>query len=181
MRFLNYIWLEADTMEDIQLIIYIILAVAYFILVQWRKAFKSPGKERPNPNRENRGKKVQQPQRPVTSFEDILRELQPKAEQAKQKGREAMEKAKERLPQPTPVVEAPKYKSLETLPGKAVSLEKSLEAQKAAARAREAQQPGYDVYERKQRKSVSRYARMLQNPASARDAVVLAEIFNRKY
>ena len=167
-------------MDDFKIILYILAAVAYFVLTQWRKAFKSPGnnEELPTPER----KRVEQdfPDKPFTSFEDILRELQPKAEKGKAVIEAAREEAKENIPPLAPVA-APekKYRNYEEMPVKALSWEKRAEAIEAAKRSQE-RKPVFEAYE-KEEKLKNPYARLLKNPATVRDAVILTEILNRKY
>ena len=170
-------------MDDIQFILYILAAVAYFLFMQWRKAFQTPSEqeEEEQPQR-RRPQQPQQPQRPVTSFEDILRELQPKAEKARAEFETAKEKVKETV-LPVIIAEeaAPKYKNYDQMPPKALSWEKKLEAKEAQKRAQERRQPVFKAYAQEQHVPESRYARMLRNPATVKDAFILSEIFRRKY
>lgn len=165
-------------MDDLMIILFILATAAYFVLTQWRKAFKSPGKdeaELPAPQR----RRVDQefPEKPFTSFEDILRELQPKAEKVKA----VIEAAKDNIPPLAPVA-APekKYRSYEEMPVKALSWEKRAEAIEAAKRSQERRRPVFEAYE-KGEKLRNPYARLLKNPATVRDAVILTEILNRRY
>ena len=167
-------------MDDIQFILYILAAVAYFLFMQWRKAFQTPNEREDEEQRQpNRPK---QPQRPATSFEDILRDLQPKAEKARAEFETAKEKVKETLP-PVVIAEevAPKYKSYENKAPKILSWEKKLEAKEAQKRAQERRQPVFTAYAQEQHVPESRYARMLRNPTTVKDAFILSEIFRRKY
>lgn len=174
------------TMEDLQIIIYILAAVAYFIITQWRKAF-SGGDE--DVDVEPRRPRQQQPPKPVTSFEDILRELQPKLDQANRKGQEVVQQTKERtreIVQPAPAMapaEAParKYKNYDEVAPKALSWEKRAEAIEAAKQSKLREQKSVREAEPARATRTNRYKEMLRNPASARDAVILSEIFNRRY
>ncbi|RIJ41582.1 hypothetical protein [Pontibacter oryzae] len=167
-------------MDDYKIIIYILAAAAYFLITQWRKAFKSDTDTDERPPREQQTYR-EQPPRPVTSFEDILREMQPKAKRATQ---EARERVQEAVTQTIPTVAATttqsKYKSYEGPAPKVLSWEKPAEALEAAKRSRLHREKSFDAYERKRRVS-SKYAEILKNPTTARDAVILSEIFNRKY
>lgn len=175
------------TMEDLQIIIYILAAVAYFIITQWRKAFSGGDEDvdveprRPRPQ--------QQPPKPVTSFEDILRELQPKLDQANRQGQEVVQQTKERtreIVQTAPAMvpaEAParKYKNYDEVAPKALSWEKRAEAIEAAKQSKLREQKSIREAEPARVTRTNRYKEMLRNPASARDAVILSEIFNRRY
>lgn len=131
----------------------------------------------------------QQPPKPVTSFEDILRELQPKVEQAKQEGQQVVRQASERsevstqnLPQTaTAAKPAPKYRNYENSTPKVLSWEKRAEAIEAAKNSKFLNQDLSSIPSQKTERVTNKYAKMLRNPASARDAVILSEIFNRKY
>lgn len=173
-------------MDDFKIIIYILAAAAYFLLTQWRKAFKGGEDEEADvePRRQHR-----QPAKPVTSFEDILRELQPKVEQARRQGQEVVQQGEERakelvkpvIAKAETVLEAPvKYKSYETMAPRVLSWEKKAEAIEAAKNAALLRQESFKAYDR-ERPQANRYAALLRNPASAREAFVLSEIFKRKY
>lgn len=170
-------------MEDYMIILYAVAAVIYFIFVQWRKAFNSPSDdadvEVPPPER-----RPQQPNRPPTSFEDILRELQPKVERAEERGKSIVENAKEQARQVAgplaPAAEVPsKYRNYDMEVPKVMSWEKKA-AERQAARQSELIRERLFKAE-KQVVKQSRYAKLLQNPNAAREAFVLTEIFKRKY
>ena len=171
-------------MEDFKLILYVLAAVAYFIFMQWRKAFNAPKEEDEAPRGQGRG--AQAPARPATSFEDILRELQPKLERAEAKGKAVVERPRELagpVGAPFPPVAAPVVKNYEapTPDAKVLSWEQPSEARIAAKLLEERRTKNhFTSYERKQT-AVNKYATLLRNPASAREAFVLTEIFNRKY
>lgn len=169
-------------MDDFKILIYILAAVAYFLFSQWRKAFKGGGEaedeeysepRRPHPR--------QQPPKPVTSFEDILRELQPRMEQARQQGQEVVQEVNVPPAMPPLAEAAPKYKSYENITPKVLSWEKKAEAIEAAKKSKQRRQESFKAYEQETKPAVSRYAEILRNPTTARDAVILSEIFNRKY
>ena len=172
-------------MEDFTIILYALAAVAYFIFTQWRKAFNSPSEDADVEVPEQERRPPPQPNRPATSFEDILRELQPKMERAEERGKSVVEKAKEQARQvaaPMVPAEAPasKYKNYEGTAPKALSWEKPAEARQAARQSEELrkrlfQQDVDQVAEK------SKYAAMVQSPESVREAFVLSEIFKRKY
>lgn len=168
-------------MDDIQIILYILAAVAYFLFMQWRKAFQAPAdqdKEHPQPKRPQ----PQQPQRPATTFEDILRELQPKVEQRKAEFENAKEVVREEVtPLETIRQQMPTYKSYEQLPPKVLSWEKAADAKEALMRSKERRQPVFKAYTQEREEPINRYAKMLRNPATVKDAFILSEIFKRKY
>ncbi|WP_114783410.1 hypothetical protein [Botryobacter ruber] len=182
-------------MEDLKVILYILAAVAFFLYNTWRKAFKDkeeemppevPSKRKPASQpqppkpQQHRQQAPQRPAAPSTSLEDILRELQPKAERAKEQARPVVEKVKEKVPSPPPPRPA---KSYEVAAEEALSLENPEEAREAMRRAQRrqiAQHEAFEAYKASARQK-SKYAAMLQNPQTARDAFVLSEIFQRKY
>jgi len=174
-------------MEDFKLILYVLAAVAYFVFMQWRKAFNAPKEDEDAPPR-GQGRAAQAPARPATSFEDILRELQPKMERAETKGKAVAERTKELAgPAGTPftpvAAAAPVVKNYEVpVPGvKVLSWEKPSEARLAAKLLEEQRiRNRFNSYERRQT-TENRYATLLKNPTSAREAFVLTEIFKRKY
>ncbi|GAB3531573.1 hypothetical protein GCM10027443_14060 [Pontibacter brevis] len=171
-------------MEDYMIILYALAAVVYFIYMQWRKAFNSPSEDADVdvPKQEGR---PQSPNRPATSFEDILRELQPKMERAGEKGKSVVENAKEQARQVTgpiapPATEAvPKYRNYETEAPKFMSWEKKAEERQAARQSEEVRKRLFQA-EAEQAKE-TKYAKLLRNPNAAREAFVLTEIFKRKY
>lgn len=170
-------------MDDYKIIIYILAAAAYFLITQWRKAFKSDADTDERPPREQQTYR-EQPPRPVTSFEDILREMQPQAQKATQEAKERVQEAVTQTLSPVTSQAATatqrKYKSYEGPAPKALSWEKPAEALEAAKRSKLHREKSYDGYEKKQQAS-SKYAKLLKNPSTAREAVILSEIFNRKY
>ncbi|MEJ8802257.1 hypothetical protein [Pontibacter sp. H249] len=171
-------------MEDFKIILYILAAVAYFLFTQWRKAFSAPEQEeeeRPKPKRVQQ-QQPQQPPRPVTSFEDILRELQPKMEQDRAEPIPAREFAREVTPAPlaTATESTTKYKSYEQAAPKILSWEKKAEAIEAQKRSMERRQPVFKAYNQ-EKAPESRYAKLLRNPTTVKDAVILTEILKRKF
>ncbi|WP_242928056.1 hypothetical protein [Pontibacter vulgaris] len=163
-------------MEDYKLLLYILAAVAYFLFSAWRKAFKGSGEVMP-PNQQPAKEKEMpvKPLRPIaprTSFEDILRELQPKLERAKEQEAATLEEYKPR--QPKPVV------NYETITPKAISLEEPADRSVADKKMQESRREAFKPYAIKQQQ-VSPYAKLLRNPNTAREAFILSEIFQRKY
>jgi type IV secretory pathway VirB10-like protein len=172
-------------MEDFKLILYILAAVAYFIFMQWRKAFTAPKDDAEvEPGKQER--RPQAPARPVTSFEDILRELQPKMEQAEAKEKAVREKTRE-LPKPLAVPsaavpeKAPKFRSYEDVAPKALSWEKPAEARQMARQAEERHRKLQVLDTSAKAVKNNKYAELLHHPASVRDAIILTEIFNKKF
>ncbi|WP_162053936.1 hypothetical protein [Pontibacter pamirensis] len=170
-------------MEDYYIILYALAAVIYFIFMQWRKAFNSPSDDADVevPPQERR---PQQPNRPPISFEDILRELQPKMERAEERGKSIVENAKEKAQQVAgpvaPAPEAPpKYRNYETEVPMVMSWERKAAEREAARQSEEIRQRLFKAETEQVKKS--KYAKLLQNPTTARDAFVLTEIFKRKY
>ncbi|GHA58523.1 hypothetical protein [Pontibacter akesuensis] len=171
-------------MEDYKIILYILAAVAYFVITQWRKAFKSPNKREDQVENLPRPKQQARPAQPVTSFEDILRELQPKAEQAKETVKPMVKQAQEFVQEkvlPPLAPAANKYNTYEDKPARALSWEKPAEAMEAAKQSRLRQKIAFAPSDVGRVVKPNRYAEMLSKPGSARDAFVLSEIFNRKY
>jgi hypothetical protein len=163
-------------MEDFKVIFYVLLAVGYFLFSFFRKYFKEdhsqpknfrdenePPVQRPNPR----------PAVPVTSFEDILRELQPKVEKAK-----AIEaKTLEQTIVPVGNAGPPKVSAYEHQAPEAVSLE-----QLVPKRAPIQRHASFEPYAIKPTTTLRKFdPSILRNPATARDAFILSEIFNRKF
>lgn len=179
------------SMEDFKVILYVLLAVGYFLYTVWRKAFKAaddttppdqvPHKDPQRPAAPPRPM-PQQPMQPRTSMEDILRELQPKAERAREQAREVVEKAKVPF-QPLPVPEKMTYNTMEYVPLKprVLSWEKPAEARELAKNSWEIRNRRNESVKIKVKPAPNRYAELLRNPNGARDAVILAEIFKRKF
>ncbi|RDV14848.1 hypothetical protein DXT99_12865 [Pontibacter diazotrophicus] len=171
-------------MEDYHIILYALAAVIYFIFQQWRKAFNSPSDDADVevPPQERR---PQQPNRPPTSFEDILRELQPKVERAEERGKSIVENAKEQAkqvagPVAPPAAEAPpKYRNYDMEVPKVMSWERKAAERQAARQSEEIRERLFKAEQ--QVVKPSKYAKLLKNPATVRDAFVLTEIFKRKY
>jgi len=169
-------------MEDVKIILYVLAAVAYFVFMQWRKAFNSP-KDDVDAEPRTPERRPQYPAKPVTSFEDILRELQPKLEQAEARGKAVVDRSKETAQQmAAPVAgKSTKVISYEDAAPQALSWEKPEEALQAAMHSKQRRvvnKPGTLL---KQTKKENHYASLLHNPSAAREAFILAEIFNRKY
>lgn len=165
-------------MEDFKVIFYILLAIGYFIFNFYRKNFKEDNSQ-PKKFRDENEPPVQRPQQrapvPVTSFEDILRELQPKMEQAKTTARTIVE-PKRPVPQMA-TVEAPVARSYEAPRREPISLE----AQQPKRRTIDRQAAFEPYVQRKSTVLRSFDPSILRNPQTARDAFILSEIFNRRY
>ncbi len=163
-------------MEDYKLLLYILAAVAYFLFSAWRKAFKATDEEaeaKPQPMKEKKlPPKPVTPAAPSTSFEDILRELQPKLERAKEQAQTIREQIKPE--QANPVI------SYEAVKPKAVSLEEAANSRESTRRMEELRKQNFKPYAIQQ-PEVSPYAKLLRNPNSVREAFILSEIFQRKY
>ncbi|MFD2244979.1 hypothetical protein [Pontibacter ruber] len=170
-------------MEDFKIILYILAAVAYFLFNAWRKAFKGNNEAAPPAEQRPRQRSVaQQPVRPVpqrpavppTSFEDILRELQPKLERAREEARTITE-SPVREAKPEPILS--KYE----IPQRTLSLENPVEAKEATKRAQLRRIPEFEAYVQKPVVAENKYAALLRNPATVRDAVILSEILKPKF
>jgi len=174
-------------MEDFKLILYVLAAVAYFIFMQWRKAFNAPDEEADvEPRKQER--RAPFPTKPATSFEDILRELQPKLDKAEAQGKAVTERAKEQArsletPPPTYIEKRPVVKNYEDLvrSPRALSWENPADARLAKRLSEGRQISGNFINYDKKAAVQNKYASLLRNPASVRDAVVLKEILTRKY
>ncbi|MBB6610313.1 hypothetical protein H7F15_04615 [Pontibacter sp. Tf4] len=161
-------------MEDFKVIFYILLAIGYFIFNFFRKNFKEDNSQ-PKKFRDENAPPVQRPQQrppvPVTSFEDILRELQPKVEQARTTAKTIVE--------PKQPVHEPAYNvsRFEHTQPEAVSLERTIRK-----RAEIANHDAFKAYSLKPTTTLNRFdPSILRNPQTARDAFILSEIFNRRY
>lgn len=184
-------------MEDLKPILYVLAAVAYFVYSFWRKAFKDnpevkPPDELPEQNRKPAARpRPQLPHGPPTSFEDILRELQPKLDKAKEQGRTTVDTMKEKvkpMPAPTPTparsyeVTNPAAHSLEA-PLEVIQARRKAEDAKRKADRLAAREAAFGIPEAPAPKPVSsghRIVALLRNPQSVRDAVILSEVLQRK-
>ena len=171
-------------MDDYKIILYILAAVAYFLFNAWRKAFKGDDTVAPPPVQQGQEPKQvatqqtrpvpQRPAMPPTSFEDILRELQPKLERAKEVARPVLEKpVAEAKPEPA----FSKYEQSQP----ALSLENPAEAKEAARRTQRKNIPAFEAYVQKPVAIENRYAALLRNPVTVRDAVIVSEILKPKF
>lgn len=196
-------------MEDIKPIIYVLLAVAYFLFQTWRKAFKTNDEATPPDEVPRRGRALpeeedrlppppqqkptpqrQRPAVPATSFEDILRELQPKAEKAKEQGRATVERAKEVIPPaPQPVYEsAPQpvaeRKLSKDFTPRVLSWEEAAEQRATARKADRARTALLDTRDKKyalKSKTANNIGEILRDKNSVQQAFILSEVFKRKY
>ncbi|WP_242919011.1 hypothetical protein [Pontibacter liquoris] len=168
-------------MEDFKIILYILLGVAYLIFTKWLKAFKGPDDAHlPEDTRYTSKGKPLQPPRPATSLEDMLRELQPKAQKPLAKGEVLVQSAKEKVrqeltPRPQPVVI-----NYEEMPVRELSWEKPAEARQVLRQSQQRRQVAFNAYDKVQAKQQP-YKELLRNPTTAKDAFILSEIFKRKY
>ncbi|NDK54502.1 hypothetical protein [Pontibacter fetidus] len=164
-------------MEDFKVIFYILLAVGYFLFNFFRKNFKED-KSQPKKFRDENEPPVQRPAQrppvPVTSFEDILRELQPKVEQARTQTREVVYEQPAKSVYTSEVANVSAY---EHRAPEAISLE-----QRMPRRPPNERKASFEPYTIKPTTTLRKFdPSVLRNPATARDAFVLSEIFNRKY
>ena len=166
-------------MEDFKIICYILLAVGYFLFSFFRKYFKEDNTQ-PKKFRDENEPPVQRPQSqsrpavPVTSFEDILRELQPKMEQAKAQSREIVY---EQPAKPVYTSEVANVSAYEHKAPEAISLEQRMPKRPPIER-----QASFEPYTIKPTYSLRKFdPSILRNPTTARDAFILSEIFNRRY
>lgn len=180
-------------MEDFKFIFYILLAVAYFLFTNWRKfmkgideepkKFRDPDASPEQPYAEPRQHPQRQNTPPPTSFEDILRELQPKAERAQQQAKTTVETVKAEIPVP---VEKPKYRNYEAeyaSRAQSYSDERLAEARESSRRSQEVRRKqAFEPYAKPKEKQKERVAvELLRNPTTAREAFILSEILQRRY
>lgn len=168
-------------MEDFKVLIYVLLAVGYFLFNFFRKNFKDDPAQ-PKKFRDENAPPVERPHHrppvPVTSFEDILRELQPKVEQAKAQVKEVVQRPVPQLVE----VPAPKAYSYEKTQFEAVSLERTMPERTIKKRPDIGKHEAFQAYTMKPTTTLRKFdPSILRNPTTARDAFVLSEIFNRKY
>ncbi|MEJ8756616.1 hypothetical protein WG947_06395 [Pontibacter sp. H259] len=165
-------------MEDFKVIFYILLAVGYFVFSFLRKYFKedpSQPKKFRDENEPPVQRPVQRPPVPVTSFEDILRELQPKMEQAKAQTKEVV--TYEQPVKPAYSAETAKVSTYEHKAPEAISLEERM-----IKKPRVERQASFEPYSIKPTYTLRKFdPSILRNPTTARDAFILSEIFNRRY
>ncbi|MBF9253819.1 hypothetical protein I2I11_10985 [Pontibacter sp. 172403-2] len=171
-------------MEDYKIILYILLGVAYLIYTNWRKAFKGPDDvDLPEDKRytaDGKPLRPQRPQQPATSFEDILRELQPKAQRAKEKGEQLVTATKEKSREGLDTISPAPVIDYDNTGAKVLSWEKPAEARQALRQSQQRRESSFKAYE-KSRPGRNRYQELLSNPNTAREAFILSEIFQRKY
>ena len=154
-------------MEGIKFIIFGLVAVvwlAIWIIRMFSKAFNQPAATNKKPY-------VPKPQ---TSLDEMLRQHRPKTET------EILERSEPRVARSLEVQE-PRRRSLETLKPMGRSQESVLgeltTQREDIVRRRQEKM----VYKTAEKPNVSVYAKMLQNPHTAREAVVLAEILKPKF
>lgn len=155
-------------MEGIKFIIFGLVAVvwlAIWIFRMFAKAFNQPPAQH---------KKPLVPHKPQTSLEEMLRQHLPKTEA------EILERSEPRVARSLEVQE-PRRRSLETLEPIRRSQERVLgesttQREDIVRRRREK-----NIYQASDNKPVSKYTRMLQNPQTAREAIILAAILKPKF
>ncbi|HSI90637.1 MAG TPA: hypothetical protein VK927_05935 [Adhaeribacter sp.] len=174
-------------MEGIKVIIFVLVGVvwlAIWIIRMFMKAFDQPAAT---------NKKPFEPKQ-HTSLEEMLRQHLPKTEA------EILERAEpgtvkkmtvEKLKKRSLESDKPKYRTLDSLEPRRRSLETlepmgtSLDNYTGEVVAQREdivrQRSEKNVYQKNQKKPVSRYAAILHNPQSARDAIVLSEILKPKF
>jgi len=120
-----------------------------------------------------------QSQAPSTSFDEILRELQPKAARAQAKAEAVVESVKTEVE-----TKVSKYKNYdEAYASEKYTDERIAAAKETARRAQEARRKqAFTPYVPSQQEESKGVALdLLRNPATAREAFILSEIFQRKY
>ncbi|MFC5270268.1 hypothetical protein [Adhaeribacter terreus] len=164
-------------MEGIKIVIFILVAVIWlgiWIVKMFRNAFNQPAATNKKPF-------VPKPQ---TSVDEMIRQHRPKTEA------EILERLGPRTARTLEVPEGSK-KSLEVKEGS----HRTLETLKPMGRSQETilgefvaqrediirQRREKIIYQASDKKPVSVYAKMLQNPQTAREAIVLAEILKPKF
>ena len=155
-------------MEGIKIIIFGLVAVvwlAVWIIRMFRNAFNQPAAKNVKPFKP----------KPQTSLEEMLRQHRPKTEG------EILERS---VPRPARSLEVPegRRRSLETLKPMGRSQESVLgettRQRDDIVRSRREQQT---VYQTAGKKQISVFARRLQNPQTAREAIILSEILKPKF
>ncbi len=174
-------------MEGIKIVVFVIVGViwlAIWIVGMFKKAFNQPNSRKP------------EPYIPI-SDQTIAEVLRQQMEKQKKQGKDKLERKEKDLLEPTepgPMQkmkveklqkrslesDKPKYRSLENLEPRRRSLEitevESGQRDDIVRRRREK-----NIYQASDKKEVSIFAQMLQNPDGARKAIVLAEILKPKF
>lgn len=181
---------------DAEFWIYLIIGVIYFLSRLLKKGPEVTGEASPPPQRGRKNPAAGPPEgdgaRPMT-FEELLREItegkqiqrrqsQPKPVPAFEPfGTEAVEAPAKSVEAPRDeVASAPKWKSYEETPvgaNERRSLEETLHLEDTVVDFRK-----FDAFERRDEKRISEdYIRLLRNPQSLKQAVVLSEILKTKF
>lgn len=175
-------------------IIYIIAIIIYFIYTAVKKGQKPQDLEG-----QDNLPTDSQPQRKPASFEDLLKEIR-SGQQEREKdfehtGQGSTTQTKT-VPQAAPVsrefepqrdimrADRPRSKAYGDYEGTGAEIEKpkikTLDEQVSLTASVEGIKSSISTERIKTTKTKSRYAEMLSNPATVKDAVILSEIFNRK-
>lgn len=154
-------------MEGIKIAIFIFIGIIWlgiWILKMFRNAFNQPAAKNVKPY----------VPKPNTSLEEMLRQHRPKTEA------EILERSEPRVAR-TLEVQEPRRRSLETLKPMGRSQESVLGEFTTQREDIVRRRQEKTVYQATEKPKVSVYARMLQNPQTAREAVILAEILKPKF
>ena len=164
---------------DFKIILYIIFFVIY-ILVKTLK--KSPSKSRPKRPRPNIDEEAHEAEPPVT-FEDIFREITSGKKKDKPEPVEVLEEVKEfssDYPSDDEIHEV--YKESLIQADKSKTLEETVRENAKKKRPPVEEYEGFAAYAIEDKFSLaSELGEMLKNPEDARRAIVLKEIFDRKF
>ncbi|MDF2157800.1 hypothetical protein [Algoriphagus sp. CAU 1675] len=157
---------------DLGNVIYILAVIAYFVYQATKKKRAEGEEEYPE------SQPPQQPQAP--SFEDLLREIR-EAQKPKPAPKPKPVVVQEKAPEPKKTI----YKSLEDYDDEISYYKGAFESSQVKAAKTSEGIPTIptvvpEAYESKP-KPKSRYADLLKNPATVKDAVVMKEILDRKY
>ncbi|UJP64277.1 hypothetical protein [Mongoliitalea daihaiensis] len=169
-------------------IIYLIAVIIYFI-------YSALKKNKPEAPKDSSDTSSEAPQQRPASFEDLLREIRRGQQEAEkdfeQTGQGTVKE--ERRPEPNRRVERPYQPMPEANQPKAYQAfqgaldedykpkYKTLDEQVRISASIQGIKSTEVGVSKKKVKPVNRYARMLHNPKSVRDAIVLTEILNRKF
>lgn len=178
---------------DAQFWIYIVIGIIYFLSRMLKKPEEAGGGASGEPRRRAGGGEASEEAQPMT-FEELLREIT--------EGKQARRPEPRPQPQPQPVA---RYEPYERDPGEearsleqaaiddAQILEKYREAQSFAEERKSLEETlrledtvvdfnRFKAFERKQRKSaVTDYMKIIRNPETLKQAVVMSEILQRKF
>lgn len=165
-------------MEDFKWLFYILLAVVILVLRMWRKAFQPPKPS--SQSRPTLPKAYPAPKPPVTSYDEILKEMKASGERAK------------RTVTPLPGSYSGEAPSVERTDVPAKSLERtevqaySLEGPSSLTKKVSKKPSAIEQARQAKPKNMAalpqavNYGRLLQNPQNMRQAFILSEILNRR-